>query len=270
MKKLFLSLILLLIFATPCFGATFHAAQSGGWRTAATWAENSGYPVAGDTVIFDAGSAGVTVTLAESNACAVIDMTGNTTGVLAMGGYSITVTGNITLAGSGSNVTGTTGYILNNGSNTITCNSIALPNIMFMAPSGTVTLGSDLVVTGTIKYAAITTMAGAYDISCGTLTSAYNITLVTGQDLTISTAIALGSNYFGALTIASSTGTATNLIYNGTAANSKIAGVTFTNVTVTGTGASIYNWFGSGTNTGITNVTNSDVSSGSGGGSWGF
>ena len=42
--------------------------------------------------------------------------------------------------------------------------------------------------------------------------------------------------------------------------------MTFTHVTVTGTGAPIYNWFGSGSNTGITNIDATSMPCGAGGG----
>jgi hypothetical protein len=270
-KKLLLSILILLLFAGSGWAATFHAANTGNWTTASTWAENSGYPVAGDTVIFDANSAGKTVTLSTGAACAVLDMTGNTTGVLAMGGYNLNTTGNITLAGSGSNITATSGSFLIGGTTpTITCNGIYIPAVYF-STSTTVTLGSDLLVTGLLKYSG-STMAGAYNISCGTLELriGYTLTLVAGQSLTVSTAIKLTGDFSSSSSIVSSSASPTSLIYNGTAANQKIAGVTFTNVTVTGTGAPIYNWFGSGTNTGITNIDATDMPCGGGGGQWGF
>ena len=220
MKRLFLSILLLLTFAIPSWATTLYkVAHSGNWATANEWAttQNHAYPgdagaapVAGDTAIIDVNFAGYTVTLATNAACAVLDMTGNTTGVLALAGYVLSTTGNITLAGTGSNVTATSGLFNVGGTTpTITCNGIYIPTLSFTAAT-TYTLGTNLLVTGTLKYSVsgAPIMSGAFNISCGTLNlgnSITTLTLVHGQTLTVGTALLLSLNAFGTSTITSDT-----------------------------------------------------------------
>ena len=97
MKKLFLALAFFILLVTSCFAATWTAAAGGGnWNSNDTWEEGGGYPVAGDTAIFDSGSGNVTC--AANSACAVLNMTGYTN-TLTIGTKNLVVSGNATVAG---------------------------------------------------------------------------------------------------------------------------------------------------------------------------
>lgn len=151
MRKMFLIFVLLL---STCASAatTFTAVQNGTWVTAATWDKNSSYPQAGDTAIM---ANGVTVTLGANAACAVLTCVSG--GVLAMVSYTLTTTGNITLAGAGC-ITATTGILSCTGTQTLTSNGITFPGKLYcIAGTPVLTLVGNWVNTGFV-YTLVTTV----------------------------------------------------------------------------------------------------------------
>ncbi len=162
--------------------------------------------------------------------------------------------GTITTTNSTLNLQGL-GIILNT-------NGITWNNIIF-GYGDTVTLTSNLTCSGTLSITALTSHAfsGAYNISCATLTVSASgnssLTLAAGQILTVSTYLYLGGAPGTAVqTIKSGTASsATNLVYQGTAANCEVFAMTFTDVDASTSAQGIDNWQG-GTLTRCTNITN--------------
>jgi hypothetical protein len=155
--------------------ATFHAANTGNWQTAASWTENSGYPQAADTVYFGAGFTG-TITLGQANACANLDMTGNA-GTLAFGTQVLTVSASTKLYGtmtatSGNNLTITGGGVQllgNCGSSTTTINLTTIGQTLTsggftwggklnFAFAATYVLSGNWINTGLVTYSASTVL----------------------------------------------------------------------------------------------------------------
>jgi hypothetical protein len=220
--------------------ATFNAANTGDWRTAASWAENSGYPVAGDTVNFGAGFTG-TITISQANGCAVLDLTGNG-GTLAFGAQSLTITANISLGGT---ITATTGGIIMTGVDTsriITSNGVTFPgtltstNAKTVTLKGNLTLGKGLVVSASSAFVLNKTDVGDGD----TLT----INDATSSVLTLGSAMSGTTNIVIAGTGCVWSGTSTlsnNLTFNCTSAtvsgtvNYKTGILTYTAGTITTT-----------------------------------
>ena len=98
MKKLFLTLSILLCLALKGWPATITASQSGNWSSSSTWGGGP-IPVAGDAVIINT----YTITIDVNNAaCASISLGATATASIRFsGGSKLVVSGNITLGGSG-------------------------------------------------------------------------------------------------------------------------------------------------------------------------
>ena len=127
-------------------------ADGGDFRAFTTWAEGGGYPAAGDTVVINATHT-KTITIAQANACAVLDMTANA-GTLAFGAQSLTITANITLGGT---ITATTGGIIMTGADTtriFTSNGVTFPGKITSTDAKTVTLKGNLTVTAGLVVSA--------------------------------------------------------------------------------------------------------------------
>jgi hypothetical protein len=249
--------------------ATYYARSTGGnWSANTSWDSTSssgagpaGPPIAGDTAIFDSGSTG-TITLTAAAACLVLNMAGHG-GTLALDKYTLTIGANGTVALGGTITSTSTGGRLGiSGNVTIDSNGVSLPNITFTA-AGTYTLEDDLTVIDYLQfYTGVPTFAGAFDISCATLYygGTGTITLCSGQSLTVSTEMTIISP---SCTMKANTASASAyLIYNGSAANCKVGGVTFTDIDYSGSTVTVLdNWYG-GTLTrtsGIYNVTSASI-----------
>lgn len=238
--------------------ATKYAKAAGGnWSASATWsatssagADSAGAPAATDDVIFDAGAntavvVDTTTCVAKTVTCqaAANSITFTATKILA-------VSGNITFY-AGMTLTGT-GQLTISANATLTMAGITFPGSIFTVASVTITLADALAVTGSIySQAANLTFAGAYSITCGSFSmgqnrTGYILTLVAGQTLTVSTSLILSSGAASNLDCKSATASsAANLVYNGTVANCKVAGVTFTDVSYSGaTVTQLCNWYG--------------------------
>lgn len=157
------------------------AGGTGNWNSTTNWSATSGgasgasFPVAGDDVIFDSGSANANITINVASACATLscsDYTGTLTftKTLSTTGNLVFSSGMLT-AGAGS---------LSVGSNTfsITSNGVHLRNFTGVSP--TITLNDDCFVENHSKTGASGTMTinGAfnYNVNGNLLTSTNTIT----------------------------------------------------------------------------------------------
>jgi hypothetical protein len=275
--------------------ATYYARSTGGnWSANTSWdsasssgAGPAGPPVAGDTAIFDSGSTG-TITLTANAACAVLNMSG-AGGTLAFGTYTLTVSGDVTFGGSftsssvggitinaASTIVSSSGVtfspllsLIGSGTKNITSNTGTFGIISIYGGAQTITLGSALTCSTLDmdgNYGNIT-FAGSYDISVETMRFGYmlgtSVTFVSGQTITVSTALQLFGNPDSKPTIKASTASSdTFLHYNGTAANCSVSNMNFTDVNCA---HAIDNWYGGTLTraTGITNRTSADFATSS-------
>jgi hypothetical protein len=252
--------------------ATYYARSTGGnWSANTSWDSTSssgagpaGPPIAGDTAIFDSGSTG-TITLTAAAACTVLNMTGHG-GTLALSYNTLIVSGNVTIGGTitasgaggiavnaASTITGGVAFpgnlaLSGTAGKTVTSSGTTWGAVTIASGAQTVTLGDDL--TGTLLNISgnygHTTFSGAHDITCDTFRFGFsqpvNLTLVSGQTMTVSTAMQLYGRPAAACQIKSSTASAdTFLHYNGTAANCLMSNMMFTDVNCS---PAIDNWYG--------------------------
>jgi hypothetical protein len=279
---------------------TYYGVNAGGvWSAGATWSTISAKdvsrvggataPTNADTCILDDYSGNISVT-GTADTCLVLDCTVNgvyagqfsfssssRTITIAAGG-TCTLSSSMTTSGTGtlklsagatvalaSGSLTFTGYLNISGSCTINCGGVTWGNITIFLQS-TITLGGALVTTGVLLfYAAIIIFSGNYNITCATFnySSSVSAALVAGYTLTITTAINAGVSIFGNSTIKSATpGSDTLIAYNGTAANCKVAGVTFTDVDASSGSTNILNWFGGSASVPakkLYTITNTDI-----------
>ena len=253
--------------------ATFHAANTGAWQTAASWTENSGYPGATDTVIFGAGFSG-TITLGQANACANLDMTGNA-GTLAFATYALTVStstklygtmtatsgNNLTITGGGVQLLGncgsaTTTIYFTTAGQTLTSGGYTWGGKLTIHYAGTFVLSENWVNTGlfAIDYAVVLNQTTNETLTCngglynngGLLSGTVNI-IIGGTGGTI-------SQNSGSYSIAN------NLTFNCTSATIGVnfgyrtGTMTYTAGTITTSNSTLY-IFASCTLTGISNIS---------------
>ena len=130
--------------------------------------------------------------------------------------------------------------------------------------AGNYTLLHDLNAT-LVRVSTNAVQTGAFNINCTTYrinmsgdTQAVTHTLPAGQSINV-TNLSMNGNDLAALTLKSATpGSPIYLNVSGPASVCKVYRVTFTDVNASG-GNPVYNWFGSGTNTNIVNVTPADI-----------
>jgi hypothetical protein len=228
---------------------------TGNWASNTSWdtvssggAGPAGPPIAGDTAIFDADFDAGNITVAATAACTTLTVQAGATGTLTFSAsYQLIVAGNVTFV-TGFNIglsSVTSGGLTISTTATLTSAGLTLPNLL-LSGSATYTLVGDLTVSG-LFYPSNSTpiLAGAYNIACGTFTRGSangTLTLVSGQTLTVSTTINIGGLFFTPTTIKSSTPSSDAFIqYDGTAANRKVYGTTFTDINFT---SDILNWYG--------------------------
>jgi hypothetical protein len=201
-------------------------------------------------------------------------------------GKSITISGGVgfntsiltyvagTIITTGSTITS------NNGSTTFNLGTVHLNNLtLAITPSPTYTLGSNLILDGTLimNCNGDTIIAGAYDISCanfyGNSTTANGtLKLLHGRTLTITNSIILSGSGPFIYTIQSDSAASTYLNYTGTAANCKVFNTNFTWVDASGSSQEIWNWFGGtlSNTVNIANKTNTDIGGGGSSDVFGF
>ncbi|KKU30784.1 MAG: hypothetical protein UX46_C0012G0005 [Candidatus Amesbacteria bacterium GW2011_GWC1_46_24] len=203
-------------FASSVMPSSIHAltrysVATGNWNATSTWSATSGgssgasAPVAGDTVIIDAG---FTVTVTVDAACATINYSTGVNGTVS----GLTINSGITLAVSS---TFTMERPANNNDSNLTINS------------GIVTIGGNLALGGTTSEGDRTAVV---NISTGTLTVSGNITfagvnskIIFSSSGTLNLAGSFGTG--GTFTMSTST-----VNFNGSSAQTTATGYTFYNI----------------------------------------
>lgn len=260
--------------------ATYYARNvTGNWSANTSWdsassggAGPAGPPIAGDTVIFDSGFTG-NITVSSTCYCATLTVQAGATGTLTYGtGQILLTTANVTFASS-FHLAGS-GEHRQNGNGTLTSAGLTIPNYR-ISGSSALTLADALTIAGAFELAGQLTVAGAFDIACADFrcgsTGAQSHTFVAGQTLTVSNSLMLVTTYpwlYTNTVKSSSASSPTYLDYNGTAANCKVFGFTFTDIDASSSAQGIDNWMGGALTrtSNITNRTSADIG-GSGGGS---
>ena len=205
---------------------------------------------AAETFRCNGGISNLTVSILSGNINLVIAggnwSCGNQTSDIAVS--NVFIDGNVTLTssvGTTSNITYTSGSVTGAsyfwtiyGSCTINSvnggNSLTFPNMDFVN-GPTVTLASDLAITNHLRvYSVTTTLSGAHNISCGTLSCQFvgtaagpTLVIPVGQTLTIANGIKIGgtnppsgAKYTATILIkSSSASSAATIAYNGGIAN---------------------------------------------------
>ncbi len=240
-KAIVVSCILVAFATTNAFATVFYSRQTGNWNANTTWstvgfggAAAGSFPVAGDDVNIGGG---LTITVNVNSACATLTYesgAGNTNLVTINSGFTLTISGAVTIPRTGGGNTNT----LDVGAGTLSAGSMAFTN----GGSGA----------GGNKRHFLT-------ISTGTATITGNVTQVgsTGSaTITFSGAglLQLGGTFLDAstCTFTASTGTVT---YNGAAQT--LGDFTYYNLTLAGSGAKNMSTGG-----GVTTINNNFVMSG--------
>ncbi len=267
MKQLFFILVLLIFVPNLANASTLYACTSGGtfsgniWTATtldqATCAAGAGPGTTNDLVL---NSASGNITIAGVAAANNFDMTGYASTLTINTNQTFTVSGNTTLGGTVAGL----GTLSIASTSTFTSNSVALPVTFTISNGVTLTLVGDLTVTGIWRIANHTniTLAGAYNISVGTLNiypqaSTTVLTLVSGQTLTVTTALNILGTPQGSGTIQSSiASSATTLKYTGTPSNMFVSYFNFTDVNATGSSMAIFVYNSTGLPITLTRTTN--------------
>lgn len=186
---------------------------------------------------------------------------------------SLDFNGNVTVSGTIYYDTGTmtyvSGSVTTTGSElliqlaaTLNTDGIIWNDIKTISNSFTLTLSSDLTLSGTLQFGTgSTVLAGSYNISCATLrilstAAGHTITLVSGSTITVTDGLYINGGDTLTTTIKSSVASSpANLIFSGTTSNCVVFLSTFTDIDASGSSQGIDNWYG-GTLTRTTNITN--------------
>jgi len=197
------------------------------------------------------------------------NLTINTTGTITVGSTLYYGTGVLTYT-AGTVVTSSSALWIVT-SCTLNTNGITWNNFYIFDNLLTVTLGSDLNISGTLSIRGYNlTFSGSYDISCGifityTETASAPVTFNAGTTLTVTSALQLNANSAHTITFSSSTPSSpVYFVYQGTQADCSINKIIFTDIDASGSAITLYNWHG-GTLTrtsGIINVTGDDIGGG--------
>jgi len=169
---------------------------------------------------------------------------------------NLTIAGNVTISGSvayaqstllySSGTVTTTGSTLTigNGAMTLNLGAVALNNLTLAVTTGTLTLGSNLTVSGLLSITSETVFGGAFTITCGNCTLAVNAVTLSGA-LIVSGTLTLPNSaltWTGAFNI--TCGTLTNTSYSATRIVTWVSGTTVTiNTAFTTVGGSATNRF---------------------------
>jgi hypothetical protein len=223
---------------------------------------SSGSGISGTTAIIMNGTGTFSSAATALTCCLGLALTLNSYGTITRGNFCITTGGSLTYT-AGTYVPGTSALIIF-GNCTLNVSAIDIYSITISA-NATITLSSALTGTGTFSVTGTSpAFAGAYNIQFATLAfvpalTNKTITLVAGTTLTITTAInALNANNLTGTILSGTASSTAYFVYNGTVANCKVAILTFTDITYSGSTQTWFpNWFG-GTLTrtsGIYNIT---------------
>ncbi len=131
------------------------AGGTGNWNSTTNWSASSGgssgasFPVAGDVVAFDSGSANANMTVNVPSACASLIMSGTYAGTLTFND-TLTLTSTCTFL-AGCTIAGTAGTLICNGSATITSGTKILTcALSFLTNATTFTLADNWSVNGLV------------------------------------------------------------------------------------------------------------------------
>lgn len=290
MRKILLSMLMVLVLTFPAYAATYYAINAGGnWSAGGTWSTISAKdasrvggavaPTSVDDCILDDYSGNVTVSAASSAKSGNCVVNGNYAGILTFNsGQTLTMFGNLTfsatmtIAGTGNLTFNSSATIISAGIAstigsltlmssvyTLDTNGTTWTQLILSSSSKTVTFASALQAT-TLNISISTTFAGGFDITCDTLIMGGSIAnqyaFISGKTITAQTNLYIFSNPILPGTFKSATPTsAALLVYNGTAANCKVAGIIFTDINASGSAVPILNWYG-GTLTRTDNIYN--------------
>ena len=245
--------------------------QGGNWSAAGTWntapnqhtgnAPNA--PLASDDIVFDSHADHEVAIDTATCVCKTLTCQDPGNAIAFTAGQILTVSGSVTFC-AGMTLTGT-GTLKIAAAATLTSNGNTFPGSINFAYIGTITLADALTLTDLLAISASATMAGNFNISCGSFRqdSGTELILIAGRTLTIANGLSLnGVDDAWATNLKSSSQTVkANLIYNGTVANCKVFAVTFGNIAYSG--AIVTNldaWYGATLScTGITVRTSQDI-----------
>jgi hypothetical protein len=233
------------------------------WNTASNQStSNTVAPTTADTAVLDQYSSNMTINTTGCT-CAVLTMTGYTNTLTFGAGNTLLLNsaGPSTLAGTlaGTGTLSTKGTTVNGtglGTNTValyiggnaTINTDGTTWGSFSIGTGyTCTLGSNFQCTGDFGVRTNTAgiIAGAYDITCGSLTlqNKCTLTLVANRTLTTGAIYISGVQGFATTLKSSSASTNTNINFTGSEDNSVMFGATLTDINFTSP-RRMYTWYG--------------------------
>ena len=230
MKVLFKYIVFIFILSLVSFdaySATRYSVSTGNWNSTSTWSSSSGgssgasVPVAGDIVYIERGK---NVTLTADAACASVLFTTSTATTLDLNGFTLTLTGAVTIPRSGSS-----NNVLAIGTGTLNAASISFTSggsstrHQITISTGTLNVSGDITTDNTGKSASIIfTDAGTLNAGVGIMTTVGSSpTRVSGGTLTTFAGATINYNgasqsirsgtYLGNLKLSGTTGTKTFL-----------------------------------------------------------
>lgn len=218
---------------------TWDGTASTKWALTSGGAGGEAVPTSADDVFFDASSGANTVTISGSRVAKSITCTGFTGTLAGTATPALTISGNLTLAtGMTVNYTGTTTF---DATATITSNGKTLGPVTIDGSGITVTLGDALNLgsnTLTITQGTFTTSASNYSLSAGAISSNNaNTRTITLNGSTVNLNGPLTINFLTTTNLTFNAGTSQiNLSANIAFIGTSSGGVTFYNVSFTGTG----------------------------------
>ena len=207
------------------------------WALTSGGAGGQAVPTSADDVFFDAASGAVTCTIASGNTGAKsVNCTGFT-GTLNCSA-TIAISGSFTLV-AGMTYTGT-GSLQFNGSGTITSAGKTLGGITIIGAGITVNLGDALSSSGAITVTQGTFTTNNYNVTATSLSSSNsNTRTINLGSSTVTISGPTSVNFSTQTGLTFNAGTSTIIAYDSSAALSIGTGVTFNNVSFTGSGSNI-------------------------------
>ncbi len=201
----------------------------------------------------------------SSSVYCYLNITINTAGTITLGANTGIRGGTLTYTAGTIDVT-TNSNSLNIGSanTTLSADGINWYKMSLALANSILTLTNNLTCTNTMTLVNGLSFAGNYNISVDilaiTTNSGLNFKFVAGTTLTVATSIiSLNQSPLTSTIMSVTPSSAFNLVYNGTLANLKVVGVTFTDVDASGSAVPIFNWHG-GALTRTANIYNIDGS----------
>ncbi len=229
MKVLFKYIVFIFILSLVSFdaySATRYSVGTGNWNSTSTWSSSSGgssgasVPVAGDTVYIERGK---NVTLTADAACASVLFTTSTATTLDLNGFTLTLTGAVSIprSGSGNNVLAIGTGTLNAASVSFTSGGSSTKHQITIS-TGTLNVSGDITTDKGTSASIIFSGAGTLNAGVGIMTTVGSSpTRVSGGTLTTFAGATINYNgasqsirsgtYLGNLKLSGTTGTKTFL-----------------------------------------------------------